>query len=243
MDSLRKELETRAQDKGVEYFGIADLSLAREFAAAQGGEIVADFPVAIAIGMHLFDGIVEMVEPRAKAAISPYIQHIYKVVSPRLDEIALDLAIILRKQGYEALPVPHLMHGRNTSIFSYKLAAHLAGLGWIGKSCLLVTPEHGPRVRFSAVLTDAPLEAGGPLEERCGDCTACIDACPVKAFTGRAFRSTEPREARFEAGKCEIYRGSDLVAGAPQKSGSRNIYACGMCVKVCPYGDPKQKSI
>ncbi len=240
-DSLREELETTAREQGVDYFGIADLTQAREFIAAQGGEIVAGFPKAISTGIRLFDALVEMVEPQARFQTSPYIHHIYNVVSPRLDVISLNLAHLLRNHGYEALPVPQGMSGHNISILSYKLPAHLAGLGWIGKNCLLVTPEYGPRVRFSAVLTNAPLEAGKPLEERCGDCMTCVEVCPVKAFTGMAFRSDEPREARFDATKCELYRGSDRATGDPQVRGPRNIYACGMCVKVCPHGDPKQR--
>ncbi|MCK9565162.1 MAG: hypothetical protein M0Q43_03825 [Methanothrix sp.] len=64
-------------------------------------------------------------------------------------------------------------------VFSHKLAAHMAGLGWIGKSCLLITPEAGPRVRWASVLTDAPMKATGyAMAERCGECRKCVDVCP-----------------------------------------------------------------
>jgi hypothetical protein len=68
--------------------------------------------------------------------------------------------------------------GSLKDVRAHKLAAHLAGLGWIGKSCLLLTEQFGPRVRFVSVLTDAPLEAGSPLDKPCGKCQVCIDACP-----------------------------------------------------------------
>jgi epoxyqueuosine reductase len=109
--------------------------------------------------------------------------------------------------------------------FSHKLAANLAGLGWIGKSCLLVTPQAGPAVRWATVLTDAPLEAsGGRLEDRCGSCSACVGACPVGAFSGRPFSEGEPREVRYDARACEYYltrsvEGEDRVCGM-------SIYAC-----------------
>ena len=234
--SLRTELEALARAEGVDYFGIADLAPAREFIAAQGGPIVAGFPRAISTGVRLFDGLVEMVEPKAVFQTSPYVHHIYNIVSPRLDVISLNLARMLRKQGYEALPVPHGMSGPNTSVLSYKLPAHLAGHGWIGKNCLLVTPDCGPRVRFSAVLTAAPLETDRHMEDKCGDCTVCVDACPVKAFTGRAFRSDESLEARFDPAKCARFRGSNRRYRSSQKKENRERYACGMCVKVCPYG-------
>ena len=90
------------------------------------------------------------------------------------------------------------MKDRQLGFFSHKLAAHLAGLGWIGKSCLLVTLEVGPRVRWASVLTDAPLMAGEPLEERCGECRGCVEVCPAGAFSGRSFFFDEPRAARFD---------------------------------------------
>lgn len=236
-DSFYDELETFAREQGVDYFGVADITPARDYIARCGGQIIAGFPRAISIGITLFDGLIEMIEPEAVYQTSPYIHHIYNVVTPRLDDISLNLGLRLRKKGYSALPVPHGMSGRCTSILPYKLPAYLAGHGWIGKSCLLVTPDHGPRVRFSAVLTDAPLRLGKPLKKDCGDCTVCVDACPVRAFTGRAFHPHEPREARFDATRCEIYRGNEKEAGSEMKrSGKR--YACGICVKVCPYGKP-----
>lgn len=99
----------------------------------------------------------------------------------------------------------HVVRDRELGLFSHKLAAHLAGLGWIGKSCLPVTPEAGPRVRWASVLTDAPLAAGEQLEERCGECEACVEVCPAGAFSGRSFFSDEPRAARFDAFKCRYY--------------------------------------
>ncbi len=240
-DSLVKELKALALAEGADYFGVADLTPARDFIETQGGSIVAGFPRAISTGMRLFDGLVEMVEPTTVFQTSPYIHHIYNVVSPRLDVISLKLAQILRKRGFEALPVPQGLSGKNTSILSYKLPAHLAGHGWIGKSCLLVTPDDGPRVRFSAVLTDAPLSPDQPMAERCGDCSICVDACPVKAFTGRPFRQDEPREARFNPARCEEFRGTDRKIGDPKKKESGKVYACGVCVKVCPFGKPGQR--
>jgi epoxyqueuosine reductase len=99
----------------------------------------------------------------------------------------------------------HVVRDRELGLFSHKLVAHLAGLGWIGKSCLLVTLEVGPRVRWASVLTDAPLMAGEPLEERCGECRGCVEVCPVGAFSGRSFFSDEPRAARLDVFKCRYY--------------------------------------
>jgi epoxyqueuosine reductase QueG len=102
-------------------------------------------------------------------------------------------------------------------------AARLAGPGWIGRSCLLVTPEAGPRVRWGTVLTDADLPCGpGPIADRCGKCEACVKACPAGAFTGRAFREEEPVEVRYDRPKCRAYQ--------------QGVAVCGLCIAVCPHG-------
>ncbi len=121
------------------------------------------------------------------------------------------------------------MISRYIPAISHKLAAHLAGLGWIGKSCLLITPEAGPRVRWATVLTDAPLQhTGNAMTEQCGDCQECVKVCPVGAFTGRPFQEDELREVRYDARRCEGYH-KDLE----KKMG---VGVCGMCLHVCPYG-------
>lgn len=87
-------------------------------------------------------------------------------------------------------------------IDSEKLAARPAGLGWIDRSCLFITSDYGPRVRFATVLTDARLDAGSPIDEKCGDCRECVDTCPVRSFKEARFDPSEPREARFDARLC-----------------------------------------
>ena len=115
------------------------------------------------------------------------------------------------------------------ALFSNKMAARLSGLGWVGKSCLLVTPAAGPRVRWASVLTDTPLQpTGSRAKEECGGCTECVDICPVGAFTGRPFSPDEPREARYDARACEEY-----LKQIRQETGWG---VCGLCVAACLHG-------
>jgi len=74
-------------------------------------------------------------------------------------------------------PAPDVM-------FHFRIAAFICGLGEIGYSKLLLTPEFGPRQRFAFVLTDAPLEPD-PLFEGglCDRCMACVTECPVHALS------------------------------------------------------------
>jgi len=226
------DLRTLALSLGADYFGVADLSSAHEFILAQGGDRVARYPRAVTIGMVLQDSLVDLLPDKDPAGAIVYRHNSYDVVNQMLDQISVRVANELQRAGYSAFPVPASKRTDDEhicGIFSQKLAAHLAGLGWIGKSCLLITPDHGPRVRWVTVLTDAPLlPTGSPLEQQCGKCTACVDICPQQAFTGRAFCEDEPREARYDAAACDRY--------FKELEKSRGVGVCGLCLYVCPHG-------
>jgi len=109
----------------------------------------------------------------------------------------------------------------------HKDVAARAGLGWLGRCSLLVTPEFGSAVRLISVLTDAPLPADEPItESQCADCTACVDACPVGAPSGRQWRTgmQDPQILDIEACR-EAKRALELEAGQ----------CCQRCMGACPY--------
>jgi len=232
MSALHDELRDLAGALGADFFGIADLSRARQAIVEQGGPALAEYPRAVSIGVGLMHAIVDQLPRRAERPVTMlYRAHAYDLVNARLDQTAQRLASTLQRAGYRALPVPAsqtIDDERLIGLISHKLAAHLAGLGWIGKSCMVITPTAGPRARWATILTDAPLPAGEPLETRCADCQECVDACPVHAFTGRLFREDEPRAARFAAERCKAY----LYGPA----GERGFLICGMCLYACPHG-------
>ena len=223
-DNLEQRLELLTFQNGGDLFGVADLEPVSEFVIAQGGEAAGKFPRAVSIGIRLSDAVVDQHSPDEKIEYSLYWNHVYRVVTPELDFLARRIQRELQAEGYAAFPVPGSMpYNRETlkSLFSHKLAAHLAGLGWIGKNSLLITPDFGPRVRFVTVLTDAPLSPGTPLDKECGKCRSCIVACPIHAFKDVEFRATEPVEARFDTWACNEYR---------------RTHPCGLCVARCPVG-------
>ena len=161
-----------------------------------------------------------------------YHEHAYTVINDRLDLFASVVASHIQREGHRVLPVPaaeRIDSDRVCASVSHKLIARLAGFGWIGKSCLLVTRLHGPRVRWTTVLTDAPLEENMEfIAVSCGDCRACVDICPAHAFTGRNYAEGEPREARFDVRTCEAY-----LRNRREDTG---LAVCGLCLSVCPYG-------
>jgi epoxyqueuosine reductase len=237
LQNIDRQLQIHATSLGADYFGVADLVPAHDFIHAQGGERVSSYPRGVVIGMRLHDSLVELLPDGDKVGTILYKHSCYDMVNIALDQIALRIANMLQHSGYSAFPVPASKRTDDEhicGILSQKLAAHLAGLGWIGKSCLLVTPDHGPRVRWVTVLTDAPLKPTGfPMEPRCGKCTACVDICPKHAFTGRPFCSDEPREARFDAAVCDRY--------FKEQEKKQGVAVCGLCLWICPHGLKNQR--
>ncbi len=221
-----------AEHEGADFFGIADLSSVNEIIIEQGSSFIAGYPEAISIGIKLPDAIVEALPDRDNPAVAANYRHTYDITNLRLDLLTSKLASIIQQDGYKALPIPaseRCDDEKICAVFSHKLAANLAGLGWIGKNCLLITPEAGPRVRWSTVLTDAPLKVTGePLQVRCEDCNECVGICPVNAFTGEPFRENEPLEVRYDARKCEEY--------LYDSKDHSNWNVCGLCIYVCPHG-------
>lgn len=224
-----------ALDEGADFYGVADLAPARDFIQDQGGDEVASYPLAISLGIRIMDSIVDQLPNRQERPVAVnYRHHGYDIINRRLDLLASRLGSLIQKEGYRALPIPASERYDDQhicAVLSHKLAAHLAGHGWIGKSCLLITPKVGPRVRWTTILTDAPLTITGKMmDEHCGDCTECVDICPVSAFTGTPFHPEDPREVRYHAEKCEKYLGE-----------GEEWAVCGLCVYICPHGRNREK--
>ena len=233
---LQTRLEEAAKDLGALYFGVADLSLARgDSLPSHTKKLISAYPFAISIGFPLSPETVDMIENQEDIrALRNYWFHVYRMISPLIDHATSRLTLLIMSEGYKALPVPatHTLDTENLQgLFSHKMAANLAGMGWIGKSCLLITPDRGPRVRWGTILSDAPLNPGRPMEKTCGECVMCVEACPVGAFTGKNFEPSEPRETRMRAEKCNEF------LTERQKSIGNNV--CGMCVYICPWGKTK----
>lgn len=230
-NTFLNELETIAKSYGADLFGLADISSVLDFICAQGGEHLRKFPYGISIGIRLIDSIVDELDRRNEASVFYTYRTLYNTVNARLDQISFILAKRIQEKGYLAYPVPAsqiIDQNKLVGVVSHKLVANLSGLGWIGKNCLLITPEYGPRVRLSTILTNMPLPAGKPIENKCGSCNLCVQECPAKAFTGIKFNPQEPREKRFNALACYKYQ--------RERESKMGDSLCGLCVHICPYG-------
>lgn len=163
-----------------------------------------------------------------------YIQ-VYQDYNRRLEEMSRAAAAFLTGQGHRSLALcgENAPWSRETmaSPFPYKTSATRAGLGWVGKCALLVTPEFGSAIRLTVALTDAPLAVSPPTETtRCGDCTACMEACPGHAVKGALWTAGLSREALVDIPSCD-QAARDL---AEQTLGYRTTI-CGRCFAACPY--------
>ena len=159
----------------------------------------------------------------------------YHELNARLNALAELAAKYLSDRGHRALPQTTTTvvesPGYRTPV-PHKTCATRAGLGWIGKSTLLVTEEYGPAVRLSSVLTDAEFDSvSEPINvSRCGSCTACASACPGQAIKGALWDVNAPLESLVDVEDCR----KAARALAADMIGEQ-ITLCGKCIETCPY--------
>jgi len=158
--------------------------------------------------------------------------HILEDVRSRMFRITAEVSRSLDRWDIPHVVIPQGGQDPHTleACFSHKRAAVLAGLGWIGKNCLLVTPEFGPRVRIATIFIGRELPTGTPVTESlCGECTACVSACPGGLIMGLPWKPGTPRENLLDAHGCSEFR--EGLRPLLDRKGE-----CGRCLLVCPQG-------
>lgn len=116
----------------------------------------------------------------------------------------------------------------DTGELSDRAVAERAGLGFTGKNTLLITEEYGSFVYLGEVMTNIPFLPDSPVEDSCGDCRACMDACPTGAIV---------EAGQLNAQMCLAYHTQTKVMLPDMfrdKIGTR-VYGCDTCQAVCPY--------
>ncbi|WP_019594667.1 tRNA epoxyqueuosine(34) reductase QueG [Thioalkalivibrio sp. ALM2T] len=145
----------------------------------------------------------------------------HKLLRKRLTTLARRIEAEVGPFGYRAFT-------DSAPILEKALAAR-AGLGWIGKNTNLLARESGSWFFLGELFTDLPLPLDEPVDEHCGQCTACLDVCPTRAFRG-------PYD--LDARRCISYLTIELKGAIPEDLrpliGNR-IYGCDDCQLVCPW--------
>ena len=219
MNNGQTQLKTLALSLGADLVGFCDLrdTPARGF---------SHLPYGISIAVKLSDEILATIE---NAPSFVYFQH-YRTANSLLDQIAFRVSRETEKLGYRALPIAASQSlGKNNpyeGVFPHKTAAVKSGLGFVGKSGLFLSEQYGSKLRLATILTDMPLQRELPLiENGCGACTLCKDACPAGAIYGEP--PTLSGERNYDAEKCSKYMKEHF-----QDIGRGSV--CGVCIKACP---------
>ena len=166
----------------------------------------------------------------------PY-THFSLAIDRHLLEIQRIVARGIRRQGWRALSIPpdSCRHdstyiSRILNLFPHKTAATCAGLGWVGKSGLLISTRFGPRLSWATILTNAPLQLdAAPIKKSfCGSCCCCVEACPANAIKNDDWEYGTSYRTMIDVDRC---------AAELEKNNERyGQYACGICMLVCPHG-------
>lgn len=223
MKVLDAEIRRQLKDHGADLVGFADVS-------CLPAEVTGGLTRAVSIALALDPTVIRAIQHGPTVA---YFAE-YERANLRLAQLSEEAAHVLIGAGHRALAFQPTTEQIDRAALSARLqhrtVATRAGLGWIGKSGLLITKEYGSAVRLASVLTDAELETGGPVDvSSCGDCHQCVEHCPAQAIAGVNWQAGATRE--------QIYNPTACFKTAVTLSRTQGLKAtiCGVCINVCPW--------
>jgi len=221
--NLNKRIRTTLNEMGADLIGFADV-------ADLPADMTGGLPAAVSIAVRLDPSVVSEI---SNGPTQRY-YHEYGRVNELLAKLCTRIADLLTTCGRRAEAIEATSEYFDTRTLSmpiqHKTIATRAGLGWIGKSALLITKEYGPAVRLGSVLTDAQFETGKPIDtSHCGDCHRCVDRCPAGAIVGPNWSMGASRESIYDAFTCR-----DIAMNLSTQQGI-NSTICGICINACPW--------
>ena len=237
--ALRENLRAEALSMGFDVFGVAPID----------ADVKADyFKKWIADGMH---GEMEWmakdkerrtevtrVLPEARSIIVVGLNYYQPQPNPnyQIAKYALgqDYHNVITKKLKKLCTVMRALGGAqkpyvDTGPVLEKPIAVAAGLGWQGKSTIVLQPEFGTWLFLGIIITTLELESSSPAPDRCGSCTKCITACPTSAIIA---------PYKLDARKCLAYLTIEHKGPIPleyRKALGTRIFGCDDCLDVCPW--------
>lgn len=231
-----KRIKARILKLGADLVGVADAEPLKALKVNPPG-LLHGFSRAVSIAIQIPASIFEAILDKP----TPDYNQAYQTVNQTLDELALRASALFQKDRFRSITVPasQILDRENWhAAISHKAVARMAGLGWLGKNLLLITPQFGPRVRLATILTEAPLQADVPMKNRCGNCRSCQDACPAEAIRGASTTGHyKDREEALLFSRCV-----EKLTAEYAKLPGIGVPICGICIKACPFGRRKQEA-
>ena len=223
--TLKKQVEDGLLSSGCDLVGIANVERFKE--APEGRRPTDILPTARSVivgAVHILDSVCDDL-PETRYEYTNQ----FSILNGTLGSASTRVARMLEEKGYRAIPIPAAYPRINKElmgVFSHRHAAVLAGLGEIGFSNLLITPQFGARVRLVSVITEVPFEPDQPYDkslcsERQKECgMACLRSCPVEAIS---------RDGKVNKDRCLRYQEQMMPRAVVE-------LRCGMCLGICPIG-------
>lgn len=187
-------------------------------------DVTSTFPWArsiISVAHPYVPGTVETdTEPPATLSIARFAEtdH-YRPLHSALEAIAAALTADGHRSGVLA----------DDSRLVDRAAAVRAGVGWWGKSTMVLVPGYGPWVLLGVVITDADLATDPEMRRTCGTCVACMPACPTGAIVAPGV---------LDANLCLAYwlQASGVIPPRLREAIGDRLYGCDDCLTACPPG-------
>ena len=233
MRNIEKIIEEMIPDKAEYIIGYADMdNLLKPF---------HNFRYAISIAKKLDDEVINLIEN------GPTIEYydIYNSANIDLNNLADKISFKLNELGITNKPIKATVFENELDEnyqkelkyhTSHKMVATRAGIGWIGKTDLLISKKFGPRIRLASILTDYRFkELGVPIiKSQCKACNLCVLKCPAKAANGKPWDVTTERDEFYNPFKCR-----NKCRELSEHKINKEISICGVCISVCPKGKTK----
>lgn len=197
---MLNELISELKKRGVNFVKVVDISMLSD-------EEKRGYSAAILIGMALSPSYIFQLSNGNELEYSEFSEK-----EGRVDRLAEFAADFIQAKGYKAYAQSerNLINGfydadTKTTPLPHKKIAILAGMGWIGKSNLLVTEEYGSALCMCSILTNAPLPTQNKQIRmpKCRGCNVCKNICPAKVIHGRNWEAGINRDLIVDVYHCE----------------------------------------